>query len=475
MFKKKFIRCTSLVNPNAVTRTNIEGVEHIIVSSFTLPNNVVMNNILYPAAEIDASFEGLNRTLAPVEHPVNVNGQFVSANDPEAIHGFHAGAFNDNAEKVGNRVKVDKIINVQEALKSEKGRRLLDRINELETSESPRPIHTSTGIFLEVEELAEPQTNEEGHEFSMIARNMVFDHDAILLDSIGAAQPSQGVGMAVNNAGEKIDVETVNLDVKDRRANQEGQSFSELHQAVHDAFERSAITGCVWIEELFDDHVIFHAESGLFSVPFSSDDSGRVTITGIPLPVERKVTFIPKTNSKEANAMEKKIRAALNAVGIDTKDMDDDALLTAYNKLMTEKPAEPGKPAVNADPNKPAEPGKPAVNADPNKPAEPGKPADSDDTDAVTTAVNAAIKPLQEQVTALTDQLSANSDAEKADAIKVIVNSKKFPELDEDTLNVLPLDKLQNMAASCGAGHGLPFNVNTDAADASTAPADMPE
>jgi len=473
MLKRKFLRCTSLVNPKAVTRTNIDGVEHIIVSSFTLPDNVVMNGILYPAAEIDASFEGLNRTLAPIEHPVNANGQFVSANDPEAIHNFHAGAFNDNAEKIGNRVKVDKIINVQEALKSEKGRRLLDRINEVETSKSPRPIHTSTGIFLEIEELTEPQTNEDGHEFNMIARNMVFDHDAILLDSIGAAQPSQGVGMAVNSNGEKIDVETVNLDVKDSRVNQEGRSFSELHQAIHDAFERSAITGFVWIEELFDDHVIFHTESGLFSVPFSSDDSGRVTITGIPLPVERKVTFIPKTNSKEVDAMEKKIRAALNAVGIDTKGMDEDALLAAYNKLMTEKPAaavnaddpNKGKPAaaVNADdPNK----GKPAVNADdPNK----GKPAvvNEEITDAIATAVADAIKPLQ-------DQLCANSEAEKSDAVKVITNSKKYPDLDEDTLNAIPLDKLQNMAASCGSGHGLPFNINNDA-DGNTAPADMPE
>ena len=46
------IQCKTLVNKDAVRRESIDGVEHIIVSSATLPDDVVMNGGLYPANEI---------------------------------------------------------------------------------------------------------------------------------------------------------------------------------------------------------------------------------------------------------------------------------------------------------------------------------------------------------------------------------------------------------------------------------------
>ena len=468
MLKRKFLQCTSLVNPSAVTRTTIDGVEHIIVSSFTLPENVVMNGIMYPANEINESFDGLNRTLAPVEHPVNANGQFVSANDPEAIHNFHAGAFNDNAIKVGNRIKLDKVINVQEALKTERGRRLLDRIDEVENSENPRPIHTSTGIFLEIEELAEPQTNQDGAEFTMIAHNMVFDHDAILLDSVGAAQPSQGVGMAVNSAGEKIDVITVNLDAKDSRVNQEGLSHVNLIEQLTADIEATVTVGWFYIADVFDDVIIIDSDKGFFEAPYRVDGD-KARLTGMPIRVERIVSYEPKTNSdKKVNAMEKKIIAALNAVGIDTKGMDEDALLAAYNTLLTKANTGDDDDDAAAKAAAAANAAKPEGDDDAAAKAAAAKP-EADDT------VANSIKSLKDQVDGLKTQLSANDDAAKADAIKVIVASTKYPDLGEEDLKLLSNDKLQNMAANCGAGHGIPLNTNIDANGKNTAPAEMPE
>lgn len=464
VMKRKFLQCTSLVNPSAVTRKTIDGVEHIVVSSFTLPENVVMNGIMYPASEIDASFDGLNRTLAPVEHPVNADGQFVSANDPESIHNFHAGAFNDNAVKVGNRIKLDKVINVQEALKTERGRRLLDRIDEVENSANPRPIHTSTGIFLEIEELDKPQVNQDGAEFTMIARNMVFDHDAILLDSIGAAQPHQGVGMAVNSAGEKIDVMTVNLDAKDSRVNQQGLSHANLIEQLTTEVKGTVSADWLWITDVFDDVFIIETEKGFFEAPYRIDDD-RARVTGMPIRVERVVSYQPKTNNQEVNAMKTKIIAALNAVGTDTEGMDDDALLAAYNKLMTPSAEdEAAKIAANAEAAAKAEADAAAKIA-----------ANAEGDDAIATAVANAIKPLQEEVAGLKTLLSANADADKAASVKVIIASKKYPELGEDDLNALSADKLQSMAANCGAGHGIPLNINADADGTNDAPATMPE
>ena len=212
MFKKKLIQCAVQVNRDAVKRMSIDGIEHVIVSSFTLPDDVVMNGGLYPADEIAKGFMSLERTLAPIEHPTDSQGNFISANDPVAIHNFHAGAFNVNVSRVNGRVHIEKFINVQEAMRTDRGKRLMDRIIELETNAEARPIHTSVGVWLEVEETKEPMTNTEGKEYTWIARNMVFDHDAILLDSVGAAQPHQGVGMAVNRKGQEVEVDRVVLE-----------------------------------------------------------------------------------------------------------------------------------------------------------------------------------------------------------------------------------------------------------------------
>lgn len=205
------IQCLSIVNRKNISRQTIDGIEHIIVSSYTLPDDVVMNDVLYPAAEIAKGYQTLERTLAPVEHPTNSAGEYISATDPEAINNFYAGAYNINVSRENGRVHIEKHVNVVEAKKTDRGKRLLDRIEELETNENPRPIHTSVGVFLTLETLNSPRKNSAGDQYTMIGKDFVFDHDAILLDSVGAATPAQGVGMAVNAEGLKFKVDRVSV------------------------------------------------------------------------------------------------------------------------------------------------------------------------------------------------------------------------------------------------------------------------
>lgn len=209
MKNRKMVQCISRVNKSNIQRQTIDGIEHIIVSSYTLPDDIVMNDVLYPASEIEKGYRSLERTLAPVEHPMNSQGEYISATDPYAINNYYAGAYNINVSRENGRVHIEKHINVAEALKTDRGKRLLDRINELETSEKPRPIHTSVGVFLEVEKCGgkKKRMNAAGQEYTMIGKSFVFDHDAVLLDSVGAATPEQGVGMAVNNEGHKVSVD----------------------------------------------------------------------------------------------------------------------------------------------------------------------------------------------------------------------------------------------------------------------------
>lgn len=550
------IQCRTAVNRDAVRRESIDGVEHVIVSSATLPDDVVMNGGLYPADEIAKSFESLELTLAPIEHP-QINGQFISANDPRAIHDFHAGAFNMNVRREDGRVHIDKFINVAEAMKTDRGKRLLDRIDELENNENPRPIHTSVGVFVLPEELDEPQTNAAGDEFTWVAREMVFDHDAILLDSVGAAQPHQGVGVAVNRKGEecRVDQFIVNtvtasrrlplapndttwdaaeadkrvreaigaedepnatygryhlwfdgdqsenfgayklpfVDIIDGRAhavpnalrnaaarlgqtdgptdaekeritsiidgylnelrdNASGMSFSQIHEAVQKALEGRQMMGqddWLWIVDIFpaDSTVIYEFNNDLFTAPFTMDEQGRVTIVGVPLPVERNVTFTPKTNHSEGDAMRELMLNALKAAGITVNaDISGADLLAQYTALQANQSEGDGSGA--------------------------------DDDQGIAEVVANALQPLTDKIGALEAKLNSADDAELDRLADLVGNSDKFPGLDVEGAKKLGIDTLESMAANCAPAFGLSPVVNAGQGGADerfSAPSDMPE
>ncbi|WP_226562165.1 hypothetical protein [Salipiger thiooxidans] len=202
MTKRVRVNVRALANTKAARREKRNGRDVVIVPSATLPDNVVMNGILYPADEIAKSFTSLNRTPAPAGHPL-INGKFVSARDPEGINIGWIGAWNENARRENGRVLLDKVIDVERANQSERGKAVLAAV------EKGEPIHTSTGLFCNLE----AANGDVDHKH--IARDIDFDHDAILLDEEGAATPDQGVGMFVNTKGEEQEVEVINSTLED--------------------------------------------------------------------------------------------------------------------------------------------------------------------------------------------------------------------------------------------------------------------
>lgn len=194
--KQVRLNVSAVVNASKIRTEKRNGRDVIIVPSATLPDNIVMNGsggaILYPADEIAKAFKGLERTPAPLGHPT-VNGKFVSARDPEGLTQGWIGAWNENVRQENGRVLLDKVIDVEVANQSAGGKSVLAAIDKQE------PIHTSTGILMMLD-----VANAADHMF--VARDMVFDHDAILLAGPGAATPEQGVGMFVNAAGDELEV-----------------------------------------------------------------------------------------------------------------------------------------------------------------------------------------------------------------------------------------------------------------------------
>lgn len=410
--KKKYIHCTVQVNKEDISRRNIDGVEHITMTSFTLPDNIVMNGGLYPAEEIDKSYMSLEGTLAPLEHPVNANGEFLSATTSNAIHNFHVGASNENVEKIGNRIKIDKIINVPYANQSDRGKRLIDRVTELETSPNPRPIHTSVGVYLEPEFLDEPRVNSTGQEYTWIAKEMVFDHDAILLDNVGAAQPHQGVGIGVNKKDPKCEVESFIL---------------------------------------------------------NADNT--------PKPKT------PTPNKKDEN-MKEFILNALKKAKVNTDGLNDDQLFAAYNKLVAKddeiKKLEDeikanAEKAGTDDQAKKIKELEDEIKANAKKAEDDGQES-GDDEPKIEDVIANALKPLTDQMTALSAQVNKSASEQVDSHIDIIINSKKYPELEKSDLEKLGVEKIQNMAAGCGSSFGVnPAMMNNKADSKFSAPTEAPE
>ena len=213
------VNIRSTVNAKAIRKEKRNGRDVIIVPSATLPDDVVMNGILYPADEIEKSFKGLERTPAPLGHP-EINGTYLSASDPEGLNQGWIGAWNENVRREKGRVFLDKVIDVERANESAGGKRVLAAI------EKGEPIHTSTGVFA----LMEAANGDVDHKF--IAREMVWDHDAILLDVSGAATPEQGVGMMVNKVGEQVKVEVINSCLEDGLDHEIDWAGTRLVEAV---------------------------------------------------------------------------------------------------------------------------------------------------------------------------------------------------------------------------------------------------
>lgn len=203
MTKHVRVNVRTAINSASIRRERRNGRDVIIVPSATMPDNIVMNKVRYPADAIAKSFGSLENTPAPLGHP-NIEGAFVSASDPEGMVRGFIGAWNKNVRRENGRVFLDKVIDVAFASQTDGGKSVINAI------EKGEPIHTSTGLFAT---LTGVTNADDGAEWE--ADDIVFDHDAILLGEEGAATPDKGVGIFVNSAGTAERVEVINSQLED--------------------------------------------------------------------------------------------------------------------------------------------------------------------------------------------------------------------------------------------------------------------
>ena len=427
------------INASNISTTTINGQEHYVIrGAVPIVDDIVMNGGLYPGEEINSSYQTMERKLMPIGHPM-VNGKYVSANDPQAVNDYYAGAWAQNVSKAGEKTVNDVYVNKAVAETKPDGKRLIARLDEMIAGTNSEPIHLSTGLLLNKEQ----KTGEsKGKKYSWVAHNMQFDHIAILLDEPGAGTPEEGVGMFVNADGQEGEVEIASLidaanslkdgllnKVKFFFAHNSDASFDEIYQMLRDAIRAPSGTDVYrYVVTVWPDKFIYEESNKFFQQKYLIDD-GAVTLVGEPLEVVRKPTEYEVKTNGELNPMKQKMIAALNAAGVTTDGLTDDQVWDAYNEQV-KKPADD-----NIDPKT----GKPKV-----KPTETEN--NSDMQAMITAAVNAAVKPLQEQ-------LQANADKDlktKREAVKA-----KFSFMTEAAVNSLSGDALNDMFSQCQTSIGL--------------------
>ncbi len=283
------VNITTRVNSQSIRRETYNGRDHLVLPSYTLPANVVMNGGLYSASEIDAHYKGLEGTLAPLGHP-QVNGQFVSAFSPEGINAGHIGAWNRNVKKYGNRIYLEKWVDVARAEESEGGRELLERVEAIERGEDVPPIHTSVAAFLDQ---LEPNEQQRATGAEWVAKIHSMDHDAILLHEVGAATPEQGVGLMVNA--------DMAQPLKANSGALVGESYREREQRLDRAAKAKFAPGSdeyAWIADFTDSQAVVIRNGGKAEVYGYSTEGGKITFDDTGTAVQRQESWVAVVANK---------------------------------------------------------------------------------------------------------------------------------------------------------------------------------
>lgn len=283
------VNITTKVNSQSIRRETYNGREHLVLPSYTLPANVVMNGGLYTAEEIDAHYQGLEGTLAPLGHP-QVNGQFVSAFSPEGINAGHIGAWNRNVKKSGNRIYLEKWVDVARASESEGGRELLERVAAIERGEDVPPIHTSVAAFLDQ---LEPNEQQRATGAEWVAKIHSMDHDAILLHEVGAATPEQGVGLMVNA--------DLAQPLKANSGALVGESYREREQRLDRAAKAKFAAGAdeyAWIADFTDSQAVIIRNGGSAEVFGYKSEGGVIAFDDTGTAVARQESWVAVVANK---------------------------------------------------------------------------------------------------------------------------------------------------------------------------------
>ncbi|WP_336709799.1 MULTISPECIES: DUF2213 domain-containing protein [unclassified Cedecea] len=446
--KRNRVNVLTVVNSASnITTETIDGKPHIVVRGITpVVDDIVMNRKLYPAAEIEKAYNTLERNPMPLGHP-KVDGKHVSARDVRAVNNYHVGAWLQNVSHEDGRVSGDMYVDRQYAESSEKGKRLVNRLDEMAAGTNVEPIHISTGLLYSG---ITANGESKGKKYNEIATNMNFDHVAVLLDEPGAGTPGEGVGIFVNAEGDEQEIEVALLSsasdltregllnkTKFFFTNASNFSFDDIQRAISDKLGESREGDkWLWPESVWPDSFIYRNDTKYLKQKYLIGDDGKAVFVGEPVEVVRKPTeYEIKTNGVN-NPMKDMIVNALKAKGKPTEGKTEAELLDAYNQMAADE--------AKAKSETPEE-----------KAAREKKEADEKKAKEQATNSEQApswFAPFAEKLSAIEAGIAVNSDKEKGEKRAAV--KAKFG-LDDLAVNALDGAALDGLFAQCQTSTGL--------------------
>ncbi|MFU0967071.1 DUF2213 domain-containing protein [Kluyvera ascorbata] len=443
--KRNRVNVLTVVNSASnITTETIDGKPHIVVRGITpVVDDIVMNRKLYPAAEIEKAYNTLERNPMPLGHP-KVDGKHVSARDVRAVNNYHVGAWFQNVNHADSKVSGDMYVDRQYAESSEKGKRLVNRLDEMAAGTNVEPIHISTGLLYSG---IAANGESKGKKYNEIATNMMFDHVAVLLDEPGAGTPEEGVGIFVNSAGDEQQIEVANLaDAADCTregmlnktkfffTNASNFSFDDISRAISDKLrEGDTEDKWLWPETVWPDNFIYRNDTKYLKQKYLIDDDGKAVFVGEPVEVVRKPTEYEIKTNGENDPMKELIINALKAAGKPTEGKSDAELMDAYNQMATEK----AKPKEETPEEKDAR-----------------EKAEKEERERANNQAEAPawFKPFADDLAAVKSGLTVNADKEKSEQRATV--KAKFGMTDV-AVNALDGEPLKELFAQCQTSTGL--------------------
>lgn len=478
----------------SIFKREIFGAEHIVIEGVgVIIGDSVMNGLLYPLEEVQ-KLAGENTGIihAPVSHPVDKAGNFISASSPEGIQHGYIGAISYNYRMRGNLLITDIAINPILAKTKEEGREALRRLQNKEDTD------VSTGLLLRIENKS--GIGKDGEPHDGIARDIALDHVAILLNERGAATTLQGVGLFANSEGDKEEVTVATIETNAVMPAMRlpladaGYQFNELeaverikeftdsttepsynYRRFFMNFDRNDVMNFNAYRLPFADIIdgvpyaipmaIDNAEK---SIKSNADDKDSAAVVAIAKVYKSKMVNSDKKPGGVANAIKACLQNLFSLVensgsslyndfdnlDYDLKTNQEDRIMRDFiiNKLKAMGINTDGlsDSDLQAKLNEALESKTETVTE---KPVEKEVP----NTDAITDAVTNALKPLQDKVNSLESKLNSDNEL-KANALATKVEGLQIG-LNAERAKALGIDAMEEILKANGAE--VNFNVNT--------------
>lgn len=255
----------------AVREESLEGSPHLVVPIVSLKGDMVImargatDPELVPAAVIKASLAEWNGRPVVPDHPTR------SANDPATTDTMVFGKLFTTSLTDGD-LHHEAWLNVDRA--AELGG-LPQQV--IENARAGTPTEVSVGVTVSLDDTAGVIN---GQRYAGVWRSITPDHLAIMPHAVGACSMKDGCGMRTAKGATESPLRSL---IRQLQLSQE-VTQRQLWEALF-----STVPALLWIEQTFDDHVIYVTETTDFEFKFWRQDytiiDDIVQLTGDPIPV----------------------------------------------------------------------------------------------------------------------------------------------------------------------------------------------